>query len=132
MYTYTLRLKPDEDLRTAVERFVTDHSVEAGCIVTCVGSLKTARLRLADASIKKTFQGPFEVVSLVGTLGLQGVHLHISLADHEGKMIGGHLTSGCPIYTTAEIIIGVIPGQRFLRQLDLATGYKELVAEATD
>lgn len=36
----------------------------------------------------------FEIVSLVGTIDYEGnPHIHISLADNEGKTIGGHLPS---------------------------------------
>ncbi|WP_461534936.1 PPC domain-containing DNA-binding protein [Spongorhabdus nitratireducens] len=126
MHTFAFRLKPDVDLRTGIEQFAAEKQLQAGCILTCVGSLKQARLRLADATQYRTFEGPFEIVSLTGTLGPDGVHLHISVADSNGQVTGGHLTSGCPIYTTAEIVLGEISGQRFERHPDPDTGYKEL------
>lgn len=52
--------------------------------------------------------------------------LHIALADDRGKTIGGHLQTGCIIYTTAEIIIGRVPGYIFKRTPDTETGYLEL------
>ncbi len=54
------------------------------------------------------------------------VHLHISLAEKHGKVIGGHLAEDCIIYTTAEIVIGTSEEFSFLRTLDQTTGYKEL------
>ncbi|MFT5701806.1 MAG: putative DNA-binding protein with PD1-like motif [Desulforhopalus sp.] len=33
---------------------------------------------------------------------------------------------GCKIYTTAEIVIGIIPAHSFLRTFDPQTGYPEL------
>ena len=38
----------------------------------------------------------------------------------------GHLVEGCPIYTTAEIIIGEAQALRFTREPDEQIGYKEL------
>ncbi len=40
--------------------------------------------------------------------------------------MGGHLVQGNPVYTTAEIVIGIFPKLRFERKLDPATGSKEL------
>lgn len=67
-----------------------------------------------------------EIVSLVGLLSKEGSHVHISLSDSTGTTIGGHLVEGCEIYTTAEIIIGIMPDYRFARELDPASGYQEL------
>lgn len=37
----------------------------------------------------------FEIVSLTGTLSRHGAHLHISIADFQGNVVGGHLMDGC-------------------------------------
>jgi predicted DNA-binding protein with PD1-like motif len=126
---HVLRLKPHDDLRGALEEFTRTHYLGAGYIVTCVGSLDGAKLRLADQKDSTTFPGKFEIVSLVGTLSPDGPHLHISLADEYGRMIGGHLVEGCTIRTTAEIIIGEATDLRFSRPIDSATGYHELSIE---
>jgi predicted DNA-binding protein with PD1-like motif len=88
--------------------------------------LDGATLRFADQSNTAHFDGKFEIVSLVGTLSPDGVHLHLSLSDSTGKTIGSHLVEGCRIYTTAEIVIGEAQGLDFGREADLGTGYKEL------
>jgi uncharacterized protein len=124
MKTYALRLKPGQDLKKELVKY--SQNVQAGFIITCVGSLKTATLRLADENIVKTFDKKFEIVSLVGTLSKDGVHLHISLADENGNTVGGHLKEGCIIYTTAEIVIGGSDEFIFSREMDPETGFKEL------
>ncbi len=121
-----LRLFPNQDLKEELTKFVKQNNIQAGFIITTVGSLKKAVLRLADENIIKTFDEKFEIVSLVGTLSLDGLHLHISLADKNGKTIGGHLKEGCIIYTTAEIVIGNTKNITFTRTLDNQTGFKEL------
>lgn len=123
---YVLRLKPGQDLRLELERFAKAKHIQAGYIVTCVGSLQKAALRLADNSDSTNFSGKFEIVSLVGTLSQDGPHLHISLSDGEGKTTGGHLVEGCEIYTTAEIVIGDAKGLKMTREQDSQSGYKEL------
>ena len=124
--TYALRLRPGQDLRVELERFVKAKGLRAGLILTAVGSLRKASLRLANQSDATSYDDKFEIVSLVGTLSPDGSHLHLSLSDGTGKTIGGHLVEGCIIYTTAEIVIGELKGLRFTREQDAQTGYKEL------
>ena len=127
MRTHALRLLPGQDLRHALERVTSELQLRAGCIVSCVGSLSRARLRLAGGDEVLELEGPFELVSLVGTLSPDGPHLHVALADGGGRVHGGHLLAGCPIHTTAEIVIGELEGVAFTRELDPATGWRELV-----
>ncbi len=61
-----LRLKSDEDARRSIEKFVADRHIEAGSIVSAVGSLKRSNLRYANQSSGVKQEGPFEVVSLSG------------------------------------------------------------------
>lgn len=126
---HVLRLKPHDDLRLALEDYTRTHQIRAGFIVTAVGSLESAKLRLADQKQATSFTGRFEIVSLVGTLSPDGPHLHISLSDGTGKTIGGHLLEGCPIYTTAEIVIGEAEDLQFSRPLDPQTGFNELMIQ---
>jgi predicted DNA-binding protein with PD1-like motif len=121
------RLHPGQDVRQQIEAFVKAHNIRAGFILTAVGSLRSATIRLADQKDSTTFAGKFEIVSLVGTLGQDGVHLHISIADSTGKTIGGHLVEGCLVYTTVEIVVAEARGLTFAREQDAETGYKELI-----
>lgn len=123
---FALRLKPGQDLRKEIENFAKQKAIKAGFIVTTVGSLEKTALRLADQNESNIFDGKFEIVSLVGTISPDGIHLHLSVSDNTGRTIGGHLVEGCRIYTTAEIIIGEAEGLLFARETDKLTGYKEL------
>ncbi len=127
MRTHALRLRPGDDLRLALERATREQRLGAGCVVSCVGSLSRARVRLAGGEEVRELGGPLEIVALVGTLSSDGPHLHVALADGEGRVLGGHLLEGCPIHTTAEIVLGELENVRFARELDPATGWKELV-----
>ena len=126
MNILAIRLKPEQDLKQSLRNFVEQNNIQVGFILTAVGSLKKATLRFANQDKSQVFDERFEIVSLVGTLSSQGIHLHISLADKNGKTIGGHLLDGCTIYTTAEILIGTSEDFIFLRTVDEKTGYKEL------
>jgi predicted DNA-binding protein with PD1-like motif len=124
--TYALRLRPGQDLRVELEKLTRRRGIRAGFILTAVGSLQKASLRLANQNSPTSFEDKFEIVSLVGTLSPDGPHLHLSLADATGRTIGGHLVEGSIVYTTAEIVVGELKGVRFTREQDEQTGYKEL------
>lgn len=129
MKTVAFRLHPGQDLKKELVSFTKENNIQAGFILTSVGSLKRATLRLANENIVKDFEQKFEIVSLVGTLCEDGVHVHISLSDDAGNVIGGHLMEECLIYTTAEIIIGEVEDVVFSRKSDAVTGFRELVVE---
>ena len=125
--TYALRLKPGDDLRQQLTAFAQQNHIAAGTMLTCVGSLTVATLRLANQEGPTVYRGHFEIVSLVGTLSVNGSHLHLAVADSTGRTIGGHLLDGCRVYTTAEIVLGELPQLEFRREPDATFGYQELV-----
>lgn len=129
MNIYALRLSPHQDLRVEIETLCQHQKWSAAWIVTCVGSLQQATIRLAGAETKTKFTGPFEITSLVGTMSPDGVHLHINISDNTGNVFGGHLCHNSIIYTTAEIVIGYSRDIQFSRNMDPQTGYEELTVE---
>jgi len=71
-------------------------------------------------------KGRHEIVSLVGTLAGEG-HLHASLADKDGHVVGGHVMGNMEVFTTAEVVIGNCDMLSFTREMDDETGFDELV-----
>ncbi len=130
MEVHTFRLKPGNDLKTEIEKFVKAKNIQAGFIITCVAGLSQASLRMAGAMPDKqdirTYKGDFEVTSLVGTVSVNGVHLHMAISDKEGQGFGGHLKEGTIIHPTAEIVIGEDKAAVYTRKLDEETGFPEL------
>ncbi|MDP5171355.1 MAG: DNA-binding protein [Bacteroidia bacterium] len=123
---HAFRLLPDQDLKASIQAYVDQHGIQAGWIITCVGSLRISNLRYANQPEGTRSSGYREIVSMTGTLSPDGSHIHLCLSDHEGKTTGGHLLDGNIIYTTAEIVIGESPSLRFSREEDKDTGWKEL------
>jgi predicted DNA-binding protein with PD1-like motif len=123
---HALRLEPGMDLRADIHRFGLACNLQSGFVLTCVGSLARARLRLAARAESTTLEGRFEIVSLVGTLSPDGPHLHVAIADDQGHVVGGHLLDGSVVYTTAEIVLAEAEGLRFSRTVDEKTGFREL------
>jgi predicted DNA-binding protein with PD1-like motif len=66
----------------------------------------------------------------MGTLTPEHQHIHISVSDSNGRVIGGHLLEGCIIDTTAELIVHSYPGFQFSREFDSTTGFTELTVKA--
>ena len=126
MRVVPLRLSPGVDLRLALELLLRQEGVQAGCVISGIGSLSVARLRLAGQEAITPLSGDLEILSLAGTLSPDGAHLHIAVADNAGTVTGGHLCPGSLVHTTAELVVGLLPEWHFSRELDPATGYTEL------
>ena len=94
---WALRLRPGQDPRVEIQRF--------------------ARAR----------DGHFEIVSLIGTLSKDGMHLHAAFSGSTGATFGGHLMDGSVIYITAEIVIGELDHVGFAREQEPASGYHALL-----
>jgi len=126
---HAFRLHPGQDLKEELLTYVSSQGIGAAAVLTCVGSLTRTALRYAgkrDGSIRS---GCFEIVSMVGTIGEGGAHLHVALSDENGTMFGGHVLNGCTVHTTAEVALVELPGLIFQRHPDPETGYRELVIE---
>ncbi len=127
MKYHAFRLTRGSDLRKGIEDYCHDNSINAAAVVTVVGCVYRASMRLADGKTVRDFENDYEIVSLTGTVSRDGVHMHISLADEEGKVIGGHMAYGCLVNTTAEIVLVSLDEEfSFTREYDESTGYDEL------
>ncbi len=127
MRVVPLRLTPGADLRLALDAWMRQQSEQAGCVISGIGSLSVARLRLAGQESITSHSGDLEILSLVGTLSPDGAHLHIAITGSAGAVVGGHLCSGSLVRTTAELVVALLPEWEFRRELDPATGFAELL-----
>uniref|UniRef100_A0A3Q0SGH0 PPC domain-containing protein n=2 Tax=Heroini TaxID=318529 RepID=A0A3Q0SGH0_AMPCI len=122
-----------QELLGSLQAFVEERHLRAPFIITCVGSVTKATLRLANATATNTnevlhLSGRFEIVSLVGTLN-PDAHLHISLSDAAGRTVGGHVLGDLEVFTTAEVVVGEAVDLSFTREMDVQTGFPELVVQ---
>ena len=128
MKQLTFRLKPGEFLKENIEARTKD--IKAGVLLSIVGGLENAVLRMAgstpDNPIIKEWNEKFEIVSGTGTISNEGCHIHISLADQKGDVVGGHLKNGCKVMFTTEVVIGIFDDVSYKRTHDNETGFKEL------
>ena len=136
MKIYALRLKPGDNLRESLLAFAARKEIKAGSISTCVGGLESVQIRMAGATPGRQdvrdLDGPFEIVSLVGTLTAEDCHLHLSVSDSHGKLFGGHLKSQSRVGPTCEIVLMEDEESLYLRERDSETGFDELVVVSRD
>ena len=125
MESLPLRLSPGSDLRASLEDAVSSRSCAAAFVVSGIGSLRDARLRLAGAREPETLRRDLEILTLAGTVASNGCHLHMSVADSEGRVTGGHVARGCIVRTTAEVLLLLLSEWSLTREADPATGFAE-------
>ncbi|HOX69017.1 MAG TPA: DNA-binding protein [Burkholderiaceae bacterium] len=127
METLPIRLLPGQDLRRSLETAVAERGCRAAFVLSGIGSLSPAVLRLAGASEVRTMTEDVEILTLAGSIAQHGSHLHASVSDARGAVVGGHLAYGCLVRTTAEVLLALLPDWTFTREPDAATGWDELV-----
>jgi uncharacterized protein len=129
---HAIRIVSGGDVKSTISDYVSTHHIEAGAVISCVGSTSQCVIRLADAKAGTDgsfleVKAPAEILSLSGTVAIKGSHLHIALGDDKGKVVGGHLVSAI-VNTTCEVLIcDLSEDLEFDRQFDSNTGYKELM-----
>ena len=122
-----VRLRPRQDLRSALQAILAEHKVSAAFVVQGIGSLSSARIRFAGMNEATEVQGDLEILTLAGSLSPDGVHLHMTVSDAQGRVTGGHVAPGCIVRTTAEILLALLPDHQFSRAPDAESGWDELV-----
>lgn len=136
MQTLPIRLTPGQDLRAALEAAVRARGCWAAFVVSGIGSLSDARIRFAGADEPMCIRGDSEILSLSGTIGVDGPqdggarghsHLHMAVSAATGEVFGGHVAPGCRVRTTAEVLLVLLPEWSFTREPDASTGFAELV-----
>ncbi|KNC92601.1 PPC domain-containing DNA-binding protein [Trabulsiella odontotermitis] len=124
---WAFRLLPGQEIFSQLRRFMENHQIQAGWIAGCTGSLTDVALRYAGREETTRLTGKFEIISLNGTIELAAEHLHLSIADPDGAMLGGHMMPGCTVRTTLEIVVGELTALAFTRAPCPFSGYDELV-----
>ena len=136
MKTFPIRLTRGQDLRAALEAAVQAQSCRAAFVLSGIGSLSTAGIRLAGADQPTRLTGEMEILTLSGTVAVDGdkttSHMHMAISTATGQVLGGHVAPGCIVRTTAEVLLALLPDWQFTREPDAQTGFDELVVRARD
>lgn len=124
---HAIRLTKGSDLKKEIVKYCENQKINAGAIISGVGSLNHLHIRLAEAKEYIDREEHYEIVSITGTISKEDVHIHISVSDNKGNTIGGHLKDGTIIDTTCELVIYELTDYAFTREFDPETGYDELI-----
>ncbi len=124
-----LRLHPGDDLRQALTDAVAARGT-AAFIASAIGSLLDSRLRFAGNAEETILRGPFEIISINGSITPGGAHLHMAVSDAQGRVYGGHVCHGNIVRTTVEAVLILLPSWSLTRVHDPATGYDELLVRS--
>jgi predicted DNA-binding protein with PD1-like motif len=131
MKALPIRLTPGQDLRAALEAAVLAQNCRAAFVLSGIGSLSTAGIRLAGVDQPTRLTGEMEILTLSGTVAVDGdktsSHMHMAISTATGQVMGGHVAPGCIVRTTAEVLLALLPDWQFTREMDAHTGYDELV-----
>ena len=127
MKEYAIRLTKGADLKKEISKICLENGFDTVIVLSAVGSINKVKIRLAKAINHLEVEEDFEIVSLIGTVSKGKSHLHISLADEIGNVIGGHLSEGTIINTTCELVLGILEEYESKREFDNSTGYDEIV-----
>ena len=135
MKTLPIRLIPGQDLRAALEAAVQVQNCRAAFVLSGIGSLSTAGIRLAGAAQPTLLAESMEILTLSGTVavaddGKTSSHMHMAISTAAGQVLGGHVAPGCTVLTTAEVLLALLPDWQFTREPDAHTGYDELLVRA--
>lgn len=126
---HAFRLTRGSDLKKEIIAYCKKEDIDAGVIISAVGSIKHLHIRLAEAKDYLDRDDNYEIVSITGTVSKDDTHIHISVADNTGATFGGHLKDGTIVDTTCEVVIYELKDFIFSREPDIDTGYDELVVK---
>ncbi|NLO91882.1 MAG: DNA-binding protein [Elusimicrobia bacterium] len=126
--TYIFKLNKGDDLLNELQEFCRDNQIKCG-IIKGIGAVSCATLGFFDQKKKKynkvKHDRAFEILSLLGNISLMEekpmVHLHASMCDDQGGLVGGHLMGGTTVFA-CEIFVQELVGAPKMRKLDKVTG----------
>ena len=137
-----IRMPPGTDIIEGIEEVCRRAEIKTGAIISCIGSLQKTSIMIAvprknkigaGYSDPQKFDGPLELLSAQGTIGLEEsgerfIHLHALMSDKDGNVHGGHMIKGeSPVLITCEIMISKIQGARMIRSYDPEVEMKVLL-----
>ncbi len=126
--THLVRLPFESDLYDEITAYARDHDIRAAS-VTCLGAVRRASLRYYDQDGRDyrdfSLERHLEVVASVGNISLLDgepfLHLHMALADEDGRAFGGHVNQGTTVFAL-EVTIFELDGEPPERAHDSCTG----------
>lgn len=115
---YVVRFMPGEDVMESLEKFVIEHGIGHGAVLSGIGSLLGCSyldpVVLGEGKYGYTdpieLPAPIELISMQGIIcsqsdGKPSLHVHASFADATGNGYAGHFKTGNIVMATVEVVI---------------------------
>jgi predicted DNA-binding protein with PD1-like motif/glutaredoxin len=107
MRVSAIHLDSGADVRRSLEELAHRENAQ-GFVLSVVGNMRQARFACPGRSGPTVLSGELEIITLQGTIGPQGVHLHLSFSDGDCQVWGGHLEHGSLILKGADLLVGFL------------------------
>ena len=114
---FVVRLDAGDEICESIKDVIIKENIKAASVsgIGGAGELHIGVFNEKEQRYSKyDFVGTYEIASLVGNIGtIDGeplLHLHITAAGDDARVVGGHLLSGV-ISLTGEVFIDVIDGE---------------------
>ncbi len=113
---YILRIDRGEEIVKAVNDLCRKENITLGSL-SGLGAVDKAKLGLYSIEkqeyIVNEFEGEYEITSLIGNVttkdGVPYLHMHMTISDITGAVVGGHL-SEARVAVTCEVVIQTAEG----------------------
>jgi predicted DNA-binding protein with PD1-like motif len=124
------RFFENEDLAESIKKHAEANGIRAGSFIL-IGSLKSVALGFYAEGKYQTIhlKGPMEIASCTGNVAVDEkgeivIHAHIVVSNERCEAFGGHLTKGCEVGATAELVMIEAVGAEVQRAFDEKTNLK--------
>ena len=115
--TIIARIDKGEEILAKVKELALKENIKLAS-VSALGAICDFTVGVFDTVeknyISNSFQGPYEIVSLTGTIDTMDgefyTHIHMSAGDSKGQVFGGHLNRAV-VSATCEMVVTVINGR---------------------
>lgn len=102
-----IHLGPGSDLLRTLELLGQERRA-SGFVLSVVGNLSQAAFQCPGKAGPTVLRGELEIITLQGTVAPGAVHLHLSAADGDCRVWGGHLEPGCLVLRGADLLVGLL------------------------
>jgi predicted DNA-binding protein with PD1-like motif/glutaredoxin len=107
MHAVQLHLDGGSDLHNSLSAFAAEQA-SSGFVLSVVGNLSQAAFQCPGQSQPTLLRGDLELITLQGTLGLGGIHLHLCVSDGTCQVWGGHLEPGTLVQKGVDLLVGLV------------------------
>lgn len=121
MRSVALHLDAGSDVRRSLEQLAREQNA-AGFVLSVVGNLSQAAFQCPGKGQPTLLSGQLEIITLQGTVGPGGVHLHLSLSDGHCQVWGGHMEPGTLVLQGADVLVGFTDAAAPARAATAAVG----------